>query len=348
MPYYKPIKNIADKTLQKRIIDRLLLLRTKLQEQIPDRTVSDTLLLATWNIREFGMGNRIEESFYYIAEILSRFDLVAVQEVSEDLRALEKVVSILGRHWDYIVTDSTEGPAGGNERMAFLYDTKKISFKNLAGEIVLPDKSLVDGRLQYARTPFCVAFQAGWFVFNLTTVHIFYGKEKGEEYQRRVNEIDSITAFLTKRAQQENINYILLGDFNILDTTDQTMQALEKNKFVVPEAIKQKPSDVGGTKHYDQIAFNLKEGEHMYIFSEKDQKAGTFNFFDFIYTPYDLPVYRTFFDPKNTEGKTEEQIKSYYLSKWRTFQISDHLPLWVELKIDFSNQYLAGLLLKQG
>jgi len=47
---------------------------------------------------------------------------------------------------------------------------------------------------------------------------------------------------------------------------------------------------------------------------------------------------------KNTDGKTEKQIASYYLTKWRTFQMSDHLPLWVELKIDFSDQYLERVL----
>jgi hypothetical protein len=60
MPYYKPIRQISDKTVQKRIIDKLLMLRQKLQEQIPPKTVSDTLLIATWNIWEFGMGNRMK------------------------------------------------------------------------------------------------------------------------------------------------------------------------------------------------------------------------------------------------------------------------------------------------
>jgi len=125
------------------------------------------------------MGNRIEESFYYIAEILSRFDIIAIQEIAGDLSP-GKSHRHHGQKMDYIVTDSTEGGAGGNERMAFLFDTGKLTFKNLAGEIVLPEKSLINGKLQFARTPFCVAFQAGWFKFNLTTVHIYYGKDIGK------------------------------------------------------------------------------------------------------------------------------------------------------------------------
>ncbi|MGR6431077.1 hypothetical protein ACU5AY_09175 [Rhizobium sp. PAMB 3174] len=35
--------------------------------------------------------------------------------------------------------------------------------------------------------------------------------------------------------------------------------------------------------------------------------------------------------------------EDYYLEEWRTFQISDHFPLFVELDIDFADEYLAGL-----
>jgi len=338
MPYYHPLRQIRDREEQLRAIDKILTLRSQLDVQIPSKTATETLLLATWNIREFG-DNRRTESFYYIAEIISRFDLVAIQEVSANLKGLEKVVSILGYNWDYIVTDSTDGSAGGGERTAFLYDKNKVFFRKLAGEIVLPKEKLIKGDFQFARTPFCAAFQAGWFKFHLATVHIYYGTASSKDTRRR-DEIDAIAAFLTKRAKKEGTSYILLGDFNIVNCKDDTMQALEQNGFVVPKAIKNHPSDLGGSKHYDQIAFNLKLDKNMTIFSEKEQKAGAFDFTQSIYTPKDLNAYKRYFDKKNTEGKTEKEIEKYYLSKWRTFQMSDHLPLWVELKIDFSNQYL--------
>ncbi|MDR2804772.1 MAG: hypothetical protein LBB85_03895 [Dysgonamonadaceae bacterium] len=107
-------------------------------------------------------------------------------------------------------------------------------------------------------------------------------------------------------------------------------------------AIKEHPSDLGGTSHYDQIAFNLKLEDKMTVFSEKKQKAGTFNFAETVYTEDDLEIYREYF-PDKIKGKTEQEIRKYYLSTWRTFQMSDHLPLWVELKIDFSNQYLEKI-----
>lgn len=51
------------------------------------------MLIATWNIREFdkpSYGKRADEMICYIAEIIGRFDLVAVQEVSENLEGLKE------------------------------------------------------------------------------------------------------------------------------------------------------------------------------------------------------------------------------------------------------------------
>ena len=62
-----------------RIIAGLSSLRAGLNK-LPSKGPGN-FLLATWNIREFGgtkYGGRINDSFYYIAECISRFDLVAV------------------------------------------------------------------------------------------------------------------------------------------------------------------------------------------------------------------------------------------------------------------------------
>ncbi len=82
------------------------------EEGVPERVRSSKLLLATWNIREFESGKygpRQREALYYIAEIIDHFDLVAVQEVRDDLSSLEAVMDILGSSWHYLLTDVTEG-----------------------------------------------------------------------------------------------------------------------------------------------------------------------------------------------------------------------------------------------
>src|SRR3954470_15588974 len=89
MPLYKDLFDSfpenRDTPNRRRAAAGLLSLRRRLRKEIPPRTVEETLLLATWNIREFGrnemFGARIAESIHYIAEIINHFDLVAIQEV---------------------------------------------------------------------------------------------------------------------------------------------------------------------------------------------------------------------------------------------------------------------------
>jgi hypothetical protein len=174
MPYYPKLRQyVSDKAWEVNpllkeyksrrkklnfVIDRIIKLKDGLELAIPKKTLKETFLLATWNIREFDsngkkQGPRLEECYYYMAEIISSFDLVAIQEVKDDLGPLRKLKNILGPTWDFIVTDITEGRSGNDERIAFMYDKGTVSFCNVAGEIVLPDKPNSKSK-QFARTPF--------------------------------------------------------------------------------------------------------------------------------------------------------------------------------------------------
>lgn len=351
MPMYWQLKrwNEVDR---KRTIDHLGALRKLIAKSVPRRTVSDTLLLATWNIRDFdsnkfGQGPRLAESFHYIAEIISAFDLVALQEVNEDMRPFERVMDLLGPTWKYIATDLTEGPSGNGERMVFVYDSNKVQFKNIAGEIVLPNKFLVNGKDQFARSPFLVRFQSGWFKFNLCTVHLFYGDASGEGYQRRVAEIDSITSFLKKRANEDRQNYILLGDLNVVSPLDATMKALQKHKFVLPADLTEDNnslrwvSNMSGDKHYDQIAFLPRKDELQLGTSENN--AGVLNYYKAVFTEGEADTYFLLGKSNGKWPNDAAKRNNYFQREWRTWQMSDHLPLFIELKIDFTDKYLARI-----
>jgi endonuclease/exonuclease/phosphatase family metal-dependent hydrolase len=336
-----------------RTINHLTKLREQLDAEIPGKTAENTLLLATWNIRQF-TDNREKESYMYIAEILSRFDLIAVQEVKEEMKGLKEVMDILGKNWAYIATDvSAEEDGGNGERIAFLYDTNKVSFKNIAGEIVLPHTEIIQG-MQFARTPFCVSFQAGWFKFNLATVHIYYGK-KTEDRKRREAEIKAIGGFLSGRAEKEQASYIILGDFNIPSVGDRYMKALEDSGFRIPQAIKKHPTNFGAeVKHYDQIAFNLKLEENIEVFDEVKVRSGAFDFTKSVYRDEDYQEYLPYMmkevsvpNPDKPGKKmkvkvqrTGEEAQTYFHDTYRIDEMSDHMPLWLELKVDFSTQYI--------
>ncbi len=340
---------MIDAAERSRIVDNILALRRQLAAEIPKRTVRESLLLATWNIRDFGgkrlnPSPRLSESLFYMAEVISAFDLVAVQEVNENMAEFTKFMEILGYPYRFIATDVTEGSSGNSERMVFVYDSSKVSFQNIAGEIVLGKKNQVNDSDQFARTPFLVKFQIGWLKFNLCTVHLFYGDTSGEGYARRVKEIEKIGEVLKGRAERDLENYILLGDMNIIDLDDKTFTALKKNGFIVPSELAK--SELPGSnnnqdKFYDQIALLNNKGEMELGTSENN--AGIFNYYRSVFKESDFATYQPLATNTNSLGNDEAARKKYFRGEWRTWQMSDHLPMWVEMKIDFTDKYLKKL-----
>lgn len=159
--FFKQNPKVALRTIDRlRAIDAWL--RTPKSEGgagVPSKDSDNTLLLATWNLRDFGRkgargyGERTLESLYYIAAFISAFDLVAVQEVNDDLDLFNTLRGILGRNWDFIATDTSPGKAGNDERMVFLFDTRKVRFRSIAGEITLLEEELIRLSEQKADMP---------------------------------------------------------------------------------------------------------------------------------------------------------------------------------------------------
>lgn len=357
MPGYRAIRSMDDVS-RERVLSHLLRLRAQLHAEVVCHRAPGSVLLATWNIRDFDSnkfrhGPRLAESYHYIAEILSVFDLVAVQEINRDLSALRTVMDLLGENWDYIVTDTTEGKSGNAERMAFLYDKRAIQFRHIAGEVVLPtsqkivtvkkvrsddnsdEPTIEEDELQFARTPFLAAFQAGWFNFNLSTVHIYYGSSSGDKLRRRVEELRRVAAFFAKRQAREHEDFILMGDFNIVSPEHQTMEALTAEGFEIPEKLRKEKTKLKGDKHYDQIALRVRE-KRLEIGA-----SGVFDFTESVFRDSEVEVYRDLMPADKLASA--DSAGDYFHERWRTFQISDHLPMWVQLEVDFTDDYLESL-----
>ncbi len=213
-----------------------------------------------------------------------------------------------------------------------------------AAEIVLPPNSLVGGPKQFARTPFIVSFQAGWLRINLATVHIYYGSGDAGLAQRK-DEIRRLTELLAQRARNDNDTdadayFIALGDFNIVDRQHDTMAALMSNDFETPEPLQSIPgSNVAKDKHYDQIAVWTGANPHRRAYTHiVPFRAGVFDYFDVVYRSDEEAIYHPFM---RKPGSDAEFYSSY--PAWRTYQMSDHLPMWLELKIDFTQEYLDAM-----
>ena len=209
-----------------------------------------------------------------------------------------------------------------------------------AGEIVLPPNSLVGGPQQFARTPFIASFQAGWLKINLATVHIYYGTGAAGIEQRK-EEIRRLTELLAERASSDSDSdadsyFIVLGDFNIVDREHETMEALQTNDFVTPQPLQNIPgSNVKQDKFYDQIALWMGKSKRRKTYTHIiPYRAGVFDFFEIVYRTDEEDIYHPFM----RKPGSNEFYSSY--ASWRTYQMSDHLPMWVELQVDFAREYL--------
>jgi len=306
----------------------LTALASALDAAIPAKVLDRNLLIATWNIRNFGAFNpawisgpkatpkRDRQSINAIAEIIRRFDVVAIQEVKSDTAALRAVYDILGGNWSLILSDVTEGHAGNNERLAFLFDTRRVKLSGLACEIVIPPEHL--GRpeaahleRQFARSPYAVGFSAAGHTVTLISLHVIWGKSAAE----RTAELRAIAEWLARWSRDKNAwdhNLITLGDFNIERRDDAYYQAFTATGLTIaPELLEARRSIFGkdgGAAAYDQIAwFGGAQAARPLTLGYCG--GGSFDF-----APVALP----------SRGLTAAELS------WR---LSDHLPLWAEFGV---------------
>ena len=289
-----------------------------LDETLPARRLDRNLLLATWNLRAFGdltekwhaePGDRPQRDLTSLASIvavLARFDVIALQEVRGNLKCLRHALKLLGPAWGMILTDVTRGREGNDERLAFLFDTRRVRMSGLACELVLPAE---DGVRQFARTPYAVSFLAGTSTFTLVTLHVRWGADPTE----RVGELAAIARWLAAWARQERDwghNLLALGDFNIDRRGDPLYDAFTSTGLTPPAQLDEVPRTIfaGDRGHfYDQIAwFTGSHGVPELTLAYTGRAGGV----DFV--PHVLP------------GLSRQELS------WR---ISDHYPLWVEFAV---------------
>ena len=339
-PKKEHILFVDEKIYRNQIIDNIIQLRSILNDPvkgIPEKKLSGNLILGTWNIRELGgrkFGGRMVESLYYIAEIISRFDLIAIQEVRDDLDDLNSILRLLGNDYGIFTSIVTVGVSGNKERLAFIYDKRTVSFRNIAGQVILPPNK--EGNIQFARSPYIIRFQSGWLKFDICTTHIYFGKESksSAEYKRRVKEIKDLVSYFNKYyiEKKEANNVFLIGDFNIENTKSETYKAATSSVFNIPDSILKsglRGSNVKGDKIYDQILYYNKYNDITF------KNAGIFDFFDTVFNSYDTYSDRI---KAHFSGITSSKFSSF-----RTYQMSDHLPLWVEMNTDHTEDYLKKL-----
>ncbi|WP_258061805.1 hypothetical protein [Arthrobacter sp. ZGTC412] len=155
--------------------------------------------------------------------MISRFDVVAVQESRRNPNALKRLLATLGPRWQVIISDVTEGSAGNGERLAFLYGSARVPPSGLVGEIVLPPAGMTCSvSSPVPRTPPASPGPGSNFI--LASVHVLWGKNPAER-------LPEVTAFATwmrdwaDRPKDWNTNLMVLGDFNLHRIGDPLYEA---------------------------------------------------------------------------------------------------------------------------
>ena len=293
---------------------------TKPGRSVPAKA-ANRLLLATWNIANLGAQDRRPKDFALLAEIVSWFDLVALQEVKNDRDGLDQLVAALPATWRTLYSDA----AGNDERMSFIYDSAKVKTRELVGEIAVAPSDLKHVKLPestvakfegFDRNPYIASFQVRNTVFSLVNVHLYYGDDTAKAaLDRRALEAYAVARWCERESKSK---YALtpiiaaLGDFNLpkVAPTDPIFKALTKTGLQLPEHSTQIGSNLAGDHHYDQVAFFPTGAGAKFT-----GKAGVFDF--------DGAVFAALW-----ATKTQAQFRSYV-----RYYLSDHRPLWAEFEV---------------
>lgn len=292
---------------------------------IPPSKLDETFNLASWNIRELGKKQRSPAALHLIAEVLGQFDIISVVELRDNLQDLARILEILGPYWRAIYSDAVLDAGGNRERVAFIYDKRMVTFNGMASAVFTTrTKQGTEWipEFNWWRPPFMASFKAGNFDFVIVTTHIRWGdSEAGRE-----PELSALAKWVSERAKLiqkgskswDEKDIFVTGDFNIPSRQSALFAAITSQGLQIPSALL-KP-DLGTNlmrnKRYDQILHLPQYPENF------TNKGGVLDFY--------AGDHRALFPDLDKAAFT--------------FQMSDHLPLWVQVNADIDMKQLDQLI----
>lgn len=211
------------------------------------------LQIVSWNIANLGQ-SKDDDEIQFMAQILRRFDVVAIQEVvagaagPQAVARLADALNRTGSAWDYVVSPPTVG--NGVERYAFLWKKHRVS---LSGKARLLD--VLDPMMD--REPFYAKFTFGTFSMGLVS---FHAVPKSKDPAREIVHLSKIPALFPEDA------LIIMGDFNLPHHEKAFLGLREKDMDAalrkVRTTLKMEPDPTTGERRanaYDNLFFEQKE-----------------------------------------------------------------------------------------
>jgi len=164
-------------------------------------------------------------------------------------------------------------------------------------------------------------------------MHLVFGSRQRKE--ERIEELASILNFWKWRTRIKNVwskNVVLLGNFQTENLNEKELHMVRESVFELSDTLKV-PSNAAKTRYYNQMAFHLNPSD-----IQLTQNGGAFDFFESVYRKADSKAYEPQMEKlkfTDKDGKTRSfRSKRFFYDKfWRTAQMSDNLPVWMELTV---------------
>ena len=167
------------------------------------------LTLATWNIEHLGWNNG--KDLGQVAQVASRYDFLAVQEVMKEpaARDLERRLErVTGEAWGLLVSDRSVGRGRYREHYAFLWREAEVEYDG--GAVIY-----LDPGDRFAREPFAARFRARdtGYTWTAASIHQIYGDSKAER-RAEARQLDEYRDWLAANVARGD-PILIFGDFNL-------------------------------------------------------------------------------------------------------------------------------------
>lgn len=261
-------------------------------------TFGETANIASFNTLHLGWKTKYsQEKIEGLANIISYFDLVGIQEVMKK-DAIKKLTNELktqtGVEWRYHISPYAVGSKKYREYFAYIYKINKV--KLLKKGKFYPETS--KGNF-FMREPYGAKFQIGEFKFTYVLVHSIFGKKKTERQLEAMQMVDVYDWFKEEYDKNDEENIVIIGgDFNI-PSYDHAFSGFLEHKDIIVDAIPPNQKTTIG-------------------------KNGLVSSYDHIFYPYELM--QGWYTGRNGVGdftdNNHREIRKI---------ISDHLPVFIEV-----------------
>ena len=358
------------------------------------RRIYGSAVVGSFNVRKLGAArNRGPRTWDFLARVSQHFDLLAIQEVLDDLSGLNRLKERIGPDWGMIVSDKTgayPGDRGVGERLAFFFRWNTVERGEVVSDVTLDrskiteivlnnldeinaakaeyDQKMADYEagtrktkpsfelptfLSFIRQPFCVSFQIKGFPgtepykFMAVNAHLIYGTTED-----RKQEFEALMDWIISRVEDNSNayypNFMLLGDLNLdydnperdyaeiesrlksfNDATGENVHVNFPFLDIHPTQTEHFCSNAKLSQRYDQIGLFFQEkGLPTYLDNasmgqeERGPDYGVFNFTELFSVALKGKPFKEL-----TKEEADDLVSRYH------YEVSDHLPIWLRLKL---------------